>query len=324
MIKIFCDLDGCLTDFRAGVQNLGPDAAAGLDENALQKTKDDMYRAIEKAGPEWWANLAWTIDGKALWEGIKQYNPVILSSPGKDGNFVTIAEEGKKTWLARELPGVTYFLYNNKFEFAERDAILIDDMKDNVDAWVQCGGMGILHKDAPTTLRLLSTALSDGSVDASERALRVALNAIPESWHRDVQRIREHQPADADQNLVRERVDVLKAHAEDKVIKKPSLFLRDIGRILNHLRDIRDPKRQGLISDFITFQNDFRPTEAKLSAAFQIQAYDKAGALSDSAQLIEKLANLFSETYDLPMPRRRTVADMVRRLAMSLAASTQR
>lgn len=321
-MKIFCDLDGVLVNFRAGVENLGPGPAAGLDMNAPVKVKDGMYRAIEKAGPEFWSGLTWTDDGKQLWEALKPYNPTILSSPGQTGQFVTNAEQGKKTWLDREIPGVTYHFYNNKFEFAERDAVLIDDMKDNVDAWIHCGGEGILHKDAQSTLQALSQLMKDGTVDASTRNA----DEIPSSWIKDREKIKDRQPEDNSEALVQDRAQSLANKAVPKTIKQPNLFLRDLDRVISYIhKDMRDPRRNGLIQDMSLFRNDFRIQEPKLPDTFQAYSFIKAGALSDSGELVEKLSKLFNEDYNLPVPiRRKTLANAIRELIASVQGARQR
>ena len=156
MKKVYVDMDGVITDFKSAVLDLDASLNTALEENAPPDAKDRMFKAIEDAGPNFWANMSWTKDGKELLENIK--NPVLLSSPGRDGKFRTYAEEGKKIWVQNNCPGTPLFLEPDKFFYADRDSVLIDDMKENVDAWTYRGGVGILHKDTPSTLALLRTA----------------------------------------------------------------------------------------------------------------------------------------------------------------------
>jgi len=160
MLKIYVDLDECLTAFVAAVQALGPEAAAGLSYAATDEQKKVMYKAIEKAGPDFWINMDWAPGGEELWQFLAPHNPVLLSSPGNEGMFRTYAEIGKREWVQNHMPGTTLFLEPDKHQYAERDAVLIDDMKDNVSAWIQCGGIGILHKDADSTIQQMQKLLA--------------------------------------------------------------------------------------------------------------------------------------------------------------------
>jgi len=153
MLKIYLDMDDVLTAFSETVKALG--AGSGLDMDALDEDRQRMYKAIEEAGEGFWAKMPWTKDGKDLWNFLKLYHPVLLSSPGKFRD----AEPGKQTWVNRELPGVTLICDAEKYRYAERGSILIDDMKDNIEAWEEAGGTGILHTDASSTKEKLKELL---------------------------------------------------------------------------------------------------------------------------------------------------------------------
>ena len=152
-MKIFLDLDGCITDFDQGIKDLGEEYTAGLAEDASDEDKQKMYDAIEKAGEKFWADLKWTADGKELWDIVEKFKPTLLSSPGK----FTEAPAGKNMWVKKNLPGVSLFLSENKSEYVDPYdlSILIDDNKNNIGGWEQCGGEGILHTTAGDTERKL-------------------------------------------------------------------------------------------------------------------------------------------------------------------------
>jgi hypothetical protein len=61
--------------------------------------------------------------------------------------------------VERELPGTQLILRSakHKKDFAEPNAILIDDRKDNIDGWIDAGGIGILHTSAEETIEILTT-----------------------------------------------------------------------------------------------------------------------------------------------------------------------
>jgi hypothetical protein len=148
-LKIFLDMDGVLTDFRKAVQALGEEPALGLAPDASGPVKQVMYDAIEKAGEPFWSQMPWKEDGQKLWEVFKKYDPVILSAPG----LFTAAKSGKLQWIRDNIPGTPIYFSDSKSEFVDRyeTSILIDDMKNNVEAWKEVGGVGILHTDADAT-----------------------------------------------------------------------------------------------------------------------------------------------------------------------------
>jgi hypothetical protein len=86
--------------------------------------------------------------GSELWEGIKKYNPTILSSTGtKD------IDDAKKTKIKQvkdnlnPIPPIK-FVTSGKDKgkyFADENSILIDDSQTNIDSWIDNDGIGIRH-----------------------------------------------------------------------------------------------------------------------------------------------------------------------------------
>ena len=150
-MKLFVDLDGTLTAFDKAVTKLGPTAAAGLGENATQADKQIMYDAIEKAGEPFWADMEWLPEGKELWKIVEKFHPVLLSSPGK----FQYAPSGKQAWVNNNLPGISLFLTDSKSEYIDPYdmSVLIDDNRNNIGAWEEMGGEGILHTSTSDTER---------------------------------------------------------------------------------------------------------------------------------------------------------------------------
>ena len=146
--KIYIDMDGVLTDWNGGVALLGPDAVLGIDDTATEEQKIIMYKLIDRAGEGFWKNLNWASGGQELFNFLKPWKPVLLSSPGE----FLYAEAGKTQWVKDHIPGTTLLLEPDKYRYAERDAILIDDMISNIEGWQKQGGIGILHEDTNTTI----------------------------------------------------------------------------------------------------------------------------------------------------------------------------
>lgn len=146
--KIYCDLDGVITDFIKGYHKL-----TGKDITGEFHNSKEFWDPINDAGYDFWINLQWTKDGHKLWNYIKKYKPEILSSPSrKDESRVA-----KHDWVNKELPGTHLILRSpsNKKEFANENSILIDDRDTNIKNWNDAGGIGILHKSADDTIKQL-------------------------------------------------------------------------------------------------------------------------------------------------------------------------
>jgi len=85
----------------------------------------------------------------------------ILSSTARPDSHDAIAPQ-KQKWLdtrrinykANFVPGKSL-----KYKFATPDSIIIDDTKSVIDDWNKAGGIGILHRDAKSTIEILKMYL---------------------------------------------------------------------------------------------------------------------------------------------------------------------
>jgi cytidyltransferase-like protein len=147
--KIYCDMDSVIVDFEDGYERL---TGKDIKGNHV-KGDEDFWQPITDAGVKFWAGLKWMPDGKELWSYIKPYNPEILSAPSREES----SKIGKHVWIKNNIPGVKLILKSapRKQELAEPNAILIDDRKDNIEQWINAGGIGILHTSAYNTITQL-------------------------------------------------------------------------------------------------------------------------------------------------------------------------
>ena len=81
----------------------------------------------------------------------------ILSSTANEKRYDTISKQ-KMVWLQKH--GITFnplFVpgKRHKYKYATPTSIIIDDTQSVIDDWKKAGGIGILHKDWPTTLAIL-------------------------------------------------------------------------------------------------------------------------------------------------------------------------
>ena len=146
--KFYCDMDGVLVDFNKGYLKL-----TGIDISGQYLNDKGFWKPIDEGGVDFWYNLPWMPDGKTLWNYIEKYKPDILSAPSREDS----SRVGKNKWVNKHLPGVHLILRSveHKKEFASPTSVLIDDRKENIDSWVEAGGIGILHTNTPDTIKQL-------------------------------------------------------------------------------------------------------------------------------------------------------------------------
>ena len=147
--KIYCDMDGVLVDFDKGYEKL-----TGINIRGTHTNDTTFWDPINRAGYDFWRNLEWMLDGKELWDYIKKYEPELLSAPSRQPE----SRVAKHDWVKEHLPGVTLNLRSakHKKDFASPNHILIDDRVDNINSWIDAGGIGILHKNTEKTISELN------------------------------------------------------------------------------------------------------------------------------------------------------------------------
>lgn len=123
--RIFCDLDGVLCDFDAGVRSLSRGIAADDLPTGY------MWSLIGRSD-RFYERLPWTPDGRTLWEAIQHLQPNILTgvSMGK-----TCSAE-KAVWCRRELGVAT----NHVCKAAQRSRheIVKGEFKEDVVNVITC------------------------------------------------------------------------------------------------------------------------------------------------------------------------------------------
>lgn len=136
---LFCDLDGVLADFEAGVFNKFKKPINEIHPGIL-------WNVINKSS-SFFETLPWMQKGQELWESIKQYDPIILT--GVPPGSLTGAEQ-KRKWCAANLgEDVTVICCKTKDKpkYSFIGSILIDDRSDNVAKWRENGGKFMLYNE---------------------------------------------------------------------------------------------------------------------------------------------------------------------------------
>ena len=148
---IYSDMDGVLVDFNERFKRF----SNGVPPTEYEQKfgKDKFWELIDGIGVRFWTGINWMSDGKQLWDYIKKYDPLLLSSPSRADH----SRMGKRIWRKRNLPSTKLVLAYaaNKQNYANPNSILIDDRESNIDQWIKAGGIGILHTDTASTLKKL-------------------------------------------------------------------------------------------------------------------------------------------------------------------------
>jgi hypothetical protein len=153
-VKIFCDMDGTLTDFVGQCNEL---LSFDIFKYQEDHGMESIWEHIEKFGVDFWTKIKWLPKGKELWEFVKPFNPVILSAiPSTE--YAIYPEKGKNIWIDRELgKDVPRIICRRgeKVDNCHSGDILIDDYEKTIIEWKDKGGIGILHKDVDSTIKEL-------------------------------------------------------------------------------------------------------------------------------------------------------------------------
>ena len=146
--KIYCDMDGVLTDFDSRFEYFG--GMSPKEYEAKYGTKKFWELIDNEVGVRFWVGMSWMPDGKELWNYIKPYNPTILSAPSRQNE----SRLGKRLWVKNNTPGQKLILASaeNKPNYSGENHILIDDRKDTIEKWIAKGGIGIYHTSAKSSI----------------------------------------------------------------------------------------------------------------------------------------------------------------------------
>ena len=183
---IYCDLDGVLADFDAGVEAL-------LHKRPHEsETSSEMWSEISPIDVQFLSTLQWTSDGRDLWrflssEAVAGRCSVSLLTGIPRGNW---AVPQKVRWCRERLGDwfwVNLCRADEKYMYARPGAVLIDDSQDRYkDAWEDGGGNFVHHESGRSlqTIRSLETILATPpSADRVSPYGALPAGAVPASWH---------------------------------------------------------------------------------------------------------------------------------------------
>ena len=150
--KIYCDMDGVLTDFDEQFKQL----SGGVPPGQYEETngKKAFWTLVDGGGVGFWVGMPWMPNGKKLWDYISKYNPTILSAPSSQNE----SRLGKRLWVRNNLspkPKLILASAQNKQNYSGTNRILIDDRPSNVEQWRSQGGIGILFVSTEQAIKEL-------------------------------------------------------------------------------------------------------------------------------------------------------------------------
>jgi hypothetical protein len=156
--KIYVDMDGVIADFNKAYKarfKLYPEET---------RNRKEFYGLFESfIGEDCFAKLDLMDDARVLIDFLDTLSTPkeILSSTAREEFHAMIAPQ-KARWLnthnihykANFVPGKSL-----KYKYATPNSIIIDDTKSVIDDWNKAGGIGILHRDAVSTIAILKMYL---------------------------------------------------------------------------------------------------------------------------------------------------------------------
>ena len=158
--KIYFDMDGVLADFDRGVREL-----CGMetpDQGIRSSELDDLMWERIRNVDHFYDRLELMPGAKELFSAVYgKYGDrcEILTGIPKEKRKILTAAQDKIDWMKRVLSDSVVVNVCYRAEKIEKctgpDAILIDDLRKNIDEWTAAGGTGVLHTDAAATLEEL-------------------------------------------------------------------------------------------------------------------------------------------------------------------------
>ena len=154
-VVIYCDMDLVLCDFLGDAEKV---IGEPFELKSGQYSKDEK-KAMIVAKKDFWHTLPWLEGGRNLWKVISKIPDTPIHILSAYASWDPNCKAGKRAWLKKNLkpsPSRIFLVKRaEKQNFAEKNAILIDDHPKNIKEWTSAGGKGVLHINTSTTIAKL-------------------------------------------------------------------------------------------------------------------------------------------------------------------------
>ena len=151
----FIDLDGVLVDLVGGLsQSIGKELSYDRRKEFNEEFKKFISDLNFAARAQFWAKLPPTKDMELIWNKVKCYKPLILSSISE----CEAAAYGKQMWCWNNL-GIDsrqIFCVNKSADkqfYACKRSMLVDDFEENIVQFREAGGQAIHHINTESTIQ---------------------------------------------------------------------------------------------------------------------------------------------------------------------------
>ncbi|GAA4027266.1 hypothetical protein GCM10022281_02420 [Sphingomonas rosea] len=162
--KLFLDCDGVLADFDAGVRGL---LGVTADDYERRHGRGSFWQKLARA-PDFYASLPKMPDADLLFEAVRHLKPTILTGlpVGK------WAASQKVAWAAEHFPGVPVIacMARDKHRHMTGADVLVDDSERHRQAWLDAGGIYVLHRSARQSIAALANIYPEVISPATDRA----------------------------------------------------------------------------------------------------------------------------------------------------------
>ena len=154
-VVIYCDMDLVLCDFLGDAKKV---IGEPFELKSGQYSKDEK-KAMLVAKKDFWHTMSWNEGGRNLWKVISNIPNASVHILSAYASWDPNCKAGKKAWIGNNLkpkPSRIYLVKRaEKQNFAEKNAILIDDYIRNTKEWEKAGGEAIQHINTSTTISKL-------------------------------------------------------------------------------------------------------------------------------------------------------------------------
>lgn len=179
MPHVFCDMDGVIANFYAGMEQYFHVSPANVDKFLVQQ---EGWKTIAKKEPHLFAKLPMLPDARSLMNGLAQLRDdhfirlsMLTAIPDEwyaNREMRRIATQDKIHWVTRyfqRIPAENVLVVRRKdkatyakgqMSVGHPRPILIDDFGKNIREWEAAGGIGIKHTSATDSLRHLVVLLN--------------------------------------------------------------------------------------------------------------------------------------------------------------------